>query len=357
MNKEKQILRLNFKAFDNKWMLDYAYQHIGGNFSPVEWKNNLLYFLIDWFSEKETLTVTTSGSTGQPKKTELSKKAMEAGAKTTIDFFGLKPGSKILICLPAQYIATKMMLVRGITGKLDVFAIPPSLFPVSTWTPPLDFAAFTPAQMSKLLQKEEGVDFVNGIKTIILGGSPVSSSLEEKIQSLKSSVWHTYGMTETMSHVALRKLNGVEKSSFFHPLPGVKITLNNKQCITITAPHLNLFNLQTNDLGVINPDGGFIIKGRRDNIINSGGVKLIPEEIENRISRYMEFPFYIGALPDEILGEKMVMFVEKEITKPADEEKKKIERLLHNHLNGIEIPKEIIFQKKFKRTESGKIIR
>ncbi len=355
MSSEKKILRLNMQAFDTDWHLKYAYTHLKDNWSPAPWKKELMYFIIDWLSDSATIDAHTSGSTGTPKKIKLSKKFMEVSAQTTLDFFDLNAGDKVLLCLPAKYIAAKMMVVRAFVGKLDLYCIPPSLNPVSEWTPPLDFAAFTPAQLSELLKTEQGLSFVKKIKIIILGGGPVTADMEQKVQSLEPQIWHTYGMTETMSHIALRKVNGKDRSNCFSPLPGVQLDKSQSDCLTITTPNIGIYGLETNDLVEFCDQGSFRVLGRKDHVVNSGGVKLFPEQIEQKLSGFIENPFYVGSVPDVQLGEKLALFVESENI--GENQKEQIWKLLNEKLSGLEIPREIVFKKHFSRTESGKIIR
>ncbi len=355
MSNEKKILRLNMQAFDTDWHLKYAYIHLKDNWSPAPWKEDLMYFIIDWLSESKVIAVQTSGSTGTPKKISLSKKYMEESARMTLNFFGLKPGDKVLLCLPVKYIAAKMMMVRAFTGKLDLYCIPPALNPVSEWTPQLNFAAMTPAQVEKLLESEEGTGFLNRIEKLLIGGSALSNVLEEKIQSLKTQVWHSYGMTETMSHIALRKVNGPNTSDGFVSLPDVSVKKNSHDCLMITAPHIGVFDLETHDVAEFAGDGSFRILGRTDNVINSGGVKLFPEQIEEKLSAIISADFYIGSQPDNLLGERPLLLIESEpLTKNQMEDLRQKIKLC---LEKFEIPKEIVFVKSFKRTDSGKIIR
>ncbi len=355
MSKEKKILRLNMQAFDAEWLLKYAYLHLKENFSPAPWKEELMYFIIDWLSEAGTLTTQTSGSTGTPQKISLSKKYMEVSAIMTLDYFGLKAGDKALLCLPMHYIAAKMMVVRAFVGKLDMYCIEPKLYPYSEWTPDPAFAAMTPAQAEKLLETEEGVSFLNRIEKLLFGGSALSAGLEEKIQSLKTKVWHSYGMTETMTHVALRKVNGPDATVGFIPLPGVSLSQNSEGCLRVTAPHLGVYDLDTHDVVEFSEDGSFRVLGRTDNVINSGGVKLFPEQIEQKLSAFISADFYIGSQPDSLLGERTVLVVESE-TWP-EEEIAQLQQQMRQQLNKFEIPGRIIFLKAFDRTESGKIVR
>ncbi len=355
MSNEKKILRLNMLAFDAEWHLKYAYLHLKENFSPAPWKDELMYFIIDWLSEAETIAAQTSGSTGTPKKILLSKKNMEASARMTLDFFGLEAGDKVLLCLPMRYIAAKMMMVRAFTGKLDLYCIEPKLYPFSHYTPALDFAAMTPVQVEKLLETEEGIGFLSQIGKLLLGGSAISPVLEEKLSELPMPVYHSYGMTETMSHIALRKVNGPDKSEFFTPLPGVEESQNSEGCLRITAPHLGIYNLKTHDVVEFSGDGSFRVLGRTDNVINSGGVKLFPEQIEHKLSGFIKETFYVGAVHDELLGEKLTLYVESDDDDEVEGDE--IKKLLEEKLSGLEVPRTIIFEKQFSRTESGKIIR
>ena len=355
MSKEKKILRLNMQAFDAEWHLKYAYLHLKENFSPAPWKEELMYFIIDWLSDSDEMMAQTSGSTGQPKKIRLQKKFMKASARMTLDFFGLKPGDKALLCLPMRYIAAKMMVVRAFTGKLDLYCIEPKLYPYSEWTPELDFAAMTPAQVEKLLETGEGTSFLSQIGKLLLGGSAISPVLEEKLSGLPTWVYHSYGMTETMSHIALRKVNGRDKSKFFIPLSGVGLSRDSEGCLCITAPHLGVYDLETHDVVEFSGDGSFRVLGRTDNVINSGGVKLFPEQIEQKLSQWISVPFYIGAQPDSLLGARPVLWIESE-TWP-EQEIAQLKQQMRQQLDKFEIPGQIIFMRVFDRTESGKIVR
>ena len=346
------LLRLNFSAFNSQWFLQYSNQLLN-EARLWQWKKEVLHFVINWFSGEKSMPVTTSGSTGEPKKISLSKKHMEASAKMTLDFFGLKPGDKALLCLPEKYIAGKMMIVRSMLGKLDLYCIEPSSTPIAD-LPDIDFAAMTPAQVSALLESEKGIDLLNSIKILILGGSFLSEKLERKIKQLKSSVWHTYGMTETITHIALRKVNGEGASQWFSPLPNIEIQLNDDGCLQIDAPQIGVFSLKTNDLIEISGKG-FRILGRKDNVVNSGGVKLFPEQIEKKLKGIIEGKFFLTGIQDDKFGEKLVLIVENK--KELKLNKNQLWKLIKDKLSGYEIPKEIIFVDEIKTTTSGKIIR
>ena len=345
------LLRLNFSAFEPPWFLQYSYQLLkDARLWP--WKKDILYFLIDRLSDGETMDVTTSGSTGNPKKIALNKKYVEASAGTTLEFFELKQGDKALLCLPEKYIAGKMMIVRSLLGKLDLYCIEPSLQPMAE-LPEIDFAAMTPAQVSGLLESEEGIRFLKNIRQLILGGGFIPEKLERQLEQLETAVWHTYGMTETITHIALRKVNGEGASQWFSPLPGVEIQRAEDGCLQIHAPQLGAYFLKTNDLAELSTEG-FRILGRKDNVVNSGGVKLFPEQIEKKLEGLFENSFFLTGIPDEKYGEKLVMVVEG---KQQAETEEQLSKIIKGRLSGYEIPREIVFVERIGRTKSGKIIR
>ena len=346
------LLRLNFSAFDPQWFLKYSHQLLR-EARLWQWKKDVLHFVINWMSGAETMSVTTSGSTGEPKKISLSKTHMEASAKATLDFFGLKPSDKALLCLPEKYIAGKMMIVRSLIGKLDLYCIEPAAAPLAK-LPEIDFAAMTPAQVSALMESEEGIRFLNNIRQLILGGSFIPEKLEKQIQHLKTAVWHTYGMTETITHIALRKVNGEDASQWFTPLSGVKIQLTDDDCLQIDAQQIGVFSLKTNDLVEISKNG-FRILGRKDNVVISGGIKLFPEQIEKKLIGIIKDRFFFTGIQDDRFGEKLVLVVES--TNEPKLSKDQFLELIRDNLSGYEIPKEIIFVDEIKITSSGKIIR
>ncbi len=355
MSYQKKILRLNFNSFQQNWILHYAHMHLSENRSPDIWKNNLMYFLIDWFSNSPIITTYTSGSTGTPHKIDLLKKHMEISAQNTLSFFKLKSGDKVLLPLPVNYIAAKMLIVRSIVGNLNLYCIKPSSYPYTDFIPNLDFAVFTPAQFSKLLDDNNGKSFIATIKTVLLGGSSIPISLAEKIKNLKTEVWHSYGMTETMSHIALRKVNGSNSSKRFLPIDGVKLSVANNGCLIISAPNLGIANMLTNDMVEMDKTGSFTVLGRKDNVINSGGIKLFPEIIEKKIEPFLKNHFYITSEQDEYFGEIPVLFIQSK--QWSNHNILKLMEKLKGVLDNYELPKKVYFNENFNLTESGKIIR
>jgi len=352
MTKAQNLLRLNFAAFDKKWFLNYAYTQLREGWVITDWKKEILYFIIDWLSQSDEMKSTTSGSTGTPKTMKLKKEFVVNSAKATNQFFGLKKGDTALLCLPVKYIAGKLMIIRAMEQKMNLYCVEPSLEP-SFDEAVIDFAAMTPAQVTSLLETKEGTQLLENIDKLIIGGDAVSSVLENRLQKLKTNVWNSYGMTETITHIALRKVNGKDASPFFKPLPSVSLSLASDECLIIDAPNIGVRQMKTNDIAEIFQDGSFKIKGRKDNVVISGGVKLFPEEIEKKLSGICEHPFYFTGVEDEKLGSKLIIVIETRVEINTNE----LLELFRTKLDKFEIPKEFILVKEFVRTKTGKVKR
>lgn len=245
-------------------------------------------FLHQWNNDDEYITVETSGSTGTPKVMRVEKKRMRASAVATCRFLRLPQGATALLCMPTRYIAGKMMVVRAEVWPLRLIEVEPSRHPLATFVnngvnsaqePPF-FAAMTPAQAYDSLLIPEEREVLLRIPRLLLGGGAISSELEEKLQQSQGEVWSSYGMTETLSHIALRRI----QEPYYTLLPNIRIGLNEEQCLWIDAPHLCPTLLQTNDIAEVISDSSFRILGRRDNVINSGGIKLQLEEVESEFA-------------------------------------------------------------------------
>ena len=301
-------------------------------------------FFIDWFNQEEYLVVTTSGSTGKPKPISLKKEFMKNSAIATGNFFNVKEGTKALLCLSADYIAGKMMLVRALTlgWSLDVVSVDSN--PLSKIKEDYDFSAMVPMQLQNSLQD------LHRIKKLIVGGGVVSNTLISKIQDNQTQIFATYGMTETITHIAVKKLNNFkEKPVFYQSLPNVEIGIDHRSCLVIKALKVSDELVVTNDVVQLVSDNQFEWLGRFDNIINSGGVKLNPEKIEEKLSQIIHDRFFVIGLPDEILGEKLILIVEGEKYDLSLSDVK--------GLSKYEIPKEVHFLSNFIETETQKIQR
>ncbi len=312
----------------------------------------VLLFLQEWWNEEESIKVQTSGSTGQPKQIMLSKKAMRESAKRTLSILGIKKGETALLCMNIKYIGAKMMVVRSLIGGLNLVLSPPSRSPFQGLSSDqiVDFVALVPLQVYELLRNPQEQKRVRRIKHVIIGGGVIHPLIEEEIAGLPNEWYATYGMTETISHIALRRLNGRQKSSRYYPLEGVSVSLSRERTLLIKAPHLFEGILQTNDVAELDTNGGFEILGRVDNIINSGGIKVSPEQIEKRLSKILDCRFALSSLVSVSLGEELVLVLERELTK---EEKVQIKEALTPY----ERPKKIILLEHIPLTQTAKVAR
>ena len=313
-----------------------------------------LDFLAQWYDGEDHITVHTSGSTGPPKAILLSKRFVARSALRTLTFFQLTPGRRILLCLPLRYIAGKLMVVRALLGQLDLCTAEPDddfLFLASCRDYPLGFAAMVPNQVTKLL-KEPGL--FHGIESLLIGGSALPSALEKGLHKVPTACFASYGMTETATHIALRRINGPDSSDFFCCLDGIAVGVTPKGCLFIEMPGLEENRLVTNDLARVVDGNRFCILGRADNVIISGGIKYFPEVLEKKLEPGVGYPFFIGSVPDEILGSRLVLVVEAREEKALE---KKLSALCARVLDRYERPKAIVFKEVFHRTETGKRIR
>ena len=320
------------------------------------WTIPVFDFIRLWMDDSiDQFTVQTSGSTGAPKLIQHSRAAMTASAERTCDFFGLKQGDKALLALPATHIGGKMMIVRSIVRGMKLFCAEPKSNPLAQldFNKEIEFAAFTPMQMSMIMDETISRAKLSQIRKIILGGGEVSYPLRQRLQSIKASVYETYGMTETVSHIALRKINGDAKSDHFTLLDGVKIATDDRGCLVIDAPHLSKERLITNDMVNIISEKEFHWLGRYDNVINTGGIKVSAEEIERKLQPYVNLNFFIAGMPDDILGQHVAMIVET--AKARETLQQQYADVLSIYPGKYEKPKEILTIEKFSYTENGKV--
>ncbi len=303
-------------------------------------------FLLNWLDARSTIEAKTSGSTGKPKTIVLQKRQMVASALATAKFFDLRAGSTALLCLPADFIAGKMMLVRAMVSGLDLDYVEPSSDPLNKISKNYGFGAMVP------LQLENSLEQIDQVKTLIVGGTAISSTLKEKVQNKNCRVFETYGMTETITHIAVKKANhGAERT--FKTLYGVLVSKDNRGCLVIDAPKISDVQIVTNDVVNLISETEFEWLGRYDNIINSGGIKLVPEQIEAKLAPILKNRFFVAGLPDEKLGQKSVLVVEGEID--LGELLQKINTVAS--LKRFELPKKIFTVTRFKETTNGKIDR
>ena len=345
-------------------------------------------FLSQWNIDSDRVLVHTSGSTGKPKPMMVEKKRMLNSARITCDFLGLKPGDSALLCMSLDYIAGKMVVVRSIERHLHLISVSPSGHPLKdinlkdangkNANVEITFAAMVPMQVYNTLQVPEERERLTHVRHLIIGGGAIDASLEKELRSLPGNIaiWSTYGMTETLSHIALRRINGAEASEWYQPFDSVKISQTDEGCLVIDAPLVCAETLVTNDIVEIESyiynkvekhdkeekhdkveKLRFRIKGRKDNVICSGGIKIQIEEVEALLKSHLEKPFMIAKKKDEKFGEIAVLLTE-------DEDLKKVEATIRRLLSDEKssdhkshkywIPREFRYVEHLPLTETGK---
>lgn len=305
-----------------------------------EYEKHIGEFLLEWLDEDLFIEVQTSGTTGKPKLIRLEKLAMIQSALATGDYFDLEPGNTALLSLSAKYIAGKMMLVRAMILGLELDIATVDSKPLAHNDKEYDFAAMVPLQVENSLKK------LKNIKKLIIGGASLSKNLIQQLKKLKVNAFETYGMTETITHVAVRKIG----EETFKTLPNIKVSIDNRECLVIKAPKIMKEKVVTNDIVTLVSEHEFKWLGRYDNVINSGGVKLFPEQIEDKLQDLIMDRFFIASESDQVLGQKLILVVESE-------EKKEIDKAIFTSLDKFEKPKTIYFVDKFIETKTGKVNR
>lgn len=313
-------------------------------------------FIDQWHDGSGTIEVRTSGSTGDPKLLHVEKRRMLASARATCDFLGLKAGDTALLCMSVDYIAGKMMVVRTIERDLHLITVEPSSHPLAALAPMnetgrnLDFAAMVPLQVYNSLQVPQERASLEQIAHVIIGGGPLDPSLEHELRGFGNAIWHSYGMTETLSHIALRRVSGRDASQWFSPLPGITLSTTGDDCLVIDAPHLCSERLITRDVVEMEPGTQrFKVLGRIDNVINTGGVKIQIEQVEKTLSPYINKPFLMTKCPDAMFGEIVVMLLQGTVADvPA------AQATCNAHLTKYARPKHIIPVETLPLTSTGK---
>lgn len=279
--------------------------------NDAEFVRKVEAFIAEWNNADDRVLVHTSGSTGQPKPMWASKRLMANSARMTCDFLHLQPGDTALLCLPVDYIAGKMVVVRAMVRQLQLVIKTPQAHPLAGMHHAPTFAAMVPMQVTSSLNNAHERQLLADIRQLIIGGGAIDETLEKELRDFPNNVWSTYGMTETLSHIALRKINGKDADQWYTPFDHVNIATDHRGCLTIHAPLVCDNSLTTNDMVEIHPDGRrFRIIGRVDNVINSGGVKIHIEQVEERLRNAVDVPFAITKRRDPLLGEMVVMLVQ-----------------------------------------------
>lgn len=325
--------------------------------SATEFEKSTLRFCQSWLLGQKEFAINTSGSTGPPKEIILTREAMEQSARMTIAALKLKSRGTSLVCLDTKYIAGQMMLVRSLINDMNMIAVEPTANPIADLAQQIDFTALVPYQLEHVL--DQSSEKMNQVRCAIIGGASISHALREKTKKSTCAIFATYGMTETISHVALQKINGIDAQDHFEALRGIQLRLDNRGCLCIRANHLGE-EIITNDLVEMIGDKKFKWLGRIDNVINSGGLKIIPEKVEAVLERVFQKlnvsnRFFVAGMPDEKFGQRVVVVCEG----PALDQKIQSTALenVNRLLSKYETPKEFLFISTFAETANGKINR
>lgn len=306
-------------------------------------------FILEWLDTRKYVSASTSGSTGTPKLLKIRKSHMQQSALATGKHFKIQENTKALLCLPAQYIAGKMMLVRSFILGWHLDLIQPKSNPLDSVLKKYNFCAMTPFQLDNSLSRLHLLD------KLIVGGGFIPYNLLLKLQQIPTKVYETYGMTETVSHIAARRVNSNKRvigSTPFKALKNVTIGIDDRGCLVIKAPKVSSDPIVTNDLVTVLTYKKFLWLGRIDNVVNSGGIKLHPEQIERKLDTKLNIPFFVAGLPDSRLGERLVLFIEDNQPHSLSEKD-----YVDQHFDPYEFPRAVITIDRFDRTPNGKIKR
>ncbi len=356
-------LKINGHWFSWEEIAGKKLEQLAGWQKLDEYEQSTLTFCQEWLSGKKSFPLHTSGSTGTPKNITIERTQMQASARMTAKALGLVKGDKALVCLNTAYIGGKMMLVRGFEVGMTMTIITPRNNPLASFSASdhFHFTALVPMQLKAILEETpEKLAILQKMKAIIVGGSPVDKALENKLQVIQAPVYSTYGMTETVSHIALRRLNGAEASEQYEVLNKVQIDTDARGCLTIQGSVTLGKKLITNDIVTITDSNHFAWLGRIDNVINTGGIKVHPEKVEAFIEKifalmHLQKQFFVAGLPDDRLGEKVTLIIEGSVLE--ENTKKMLLHLLSEGLHPYSRPKTIYYLPEFQITPTHKIAR
>ncbi|MFY7970874.1 MAG: AMP-binding protein [Flavobacteriales bacterium] len=341
------LFYINNQVYSRSALIERSLQ-----FHEEDWEKSHWDFIRNWFDETDFIYSKTSGSTGEAKEIAIPKKSMIASAQLTQSYFNFNPGIKALVALPSEFIGGKMMILRSLLFGYHQLWLKPSTRPLDSLIENVDFTALTPLQVTDQLNSNASA--FEKVKTVIIGGQKVSEVLNERLEKLSSRFVSTYGMTETTSHIALRELNQ-PKQDFFTTLGNTTVDLDQRGCLVIDASHLNIDKLVTNDLAECSSNQRFKILGRVDFMINTGGAKVNPELIEDRLAAWIETPFLVTSETDERLGQKVILVIES--SKWDEQRITELDKKMKVLFSSLELPRAIYFVDQLNRTTTGKIIR
>lgn len=313
--------------------------------SNAELQATAARFLESWHTNAP-FQIKSSGTTGLPQLHTFNQTQLTHSAQTSNTAFELTTHSRALLCLPLSSVGGLMLLARSIVGDFELLLQLPSARPLQNLRQKIDFVAMVPTQLQQSL--EHDLPQLKGIAKILVGGGQLSSELIAACQSAQLEVWQSYGMTETLSHVALRKVSPIE-ASFYSAMPGIHFS-NKNDCLVIHYPALQSEELVTKDIVELHNPTTFTWIGRSDNAINSGGFKVIPEILEAQLDKYLGAAFFIASLPDAKWGQIVAIAIE-------GNEKPVFPDFQSLGLKAAEIPRKYALVPHFERTETQKIKR
>ena len=319
-------------------------------YHSLEQKESIEAFTKELKNQAGYIVCQTSGSTGKPKKIQISKKALVVSAKNSIDFFELKNNQNAALCLSIDFIAGKMMLVRSLIAGMHLHIYPVSTDLSNYMHQDIDFIALVPLQLDQLLAHGKGASYLKNIHTILVGGATISKTSEELLALKELTVFQSYGMTETVTHVAIKK-TGFQGEAVFRSLAGVRFETHENR-LNIIYPGISDHPIQTNDLVHLEDQNSFQWLGRADFIINSGGIKISPEQLEKKLFQIFKLELMVIGIDDAKLGQKIGLII-KGKTSEYPIEKSIFKDLIHP----FEIPKSYIFLNDFEKTLNGKLDR
>ncbi len=318
----------------------------------------VLGFLRDWFSDEPTIEIQTSGSTGTAKRIKASKKAMLHSAEQTCKALQLKEGDTTILCISPKYIGGMMMIVRAMFLRMKLLLAPVQANPLSNFSARANFIALVPMQVQSILSSQESQSLLKQIDKVIVGGASLNIQVLKELKDFPNAIYSTYGMTETLSHIALKKISGKEAGKRYYPLENIQISLSDEGSLNILAPYISDEWLETNDLVQLYYDGSFEVLGRKDNVVNSGGVKLQIEKLEEMIRAILPYPIALTSVADEQLGEALVLLIEEcKNDNSKDKNTSLLLTQLKKALPHYSAPKHILFCEAIPLTANGKIDR
>lgn len=320
----------------------------------------IVRFVRNWLSGDDTFQFRTSGSTGAPGMVEIKRSQIQASVNATASFLKLQKSDQILLCLAPNYVASIMMAARGLILDLDVHVVKPSADPLAGLNQQrIDFASFVPYQIYHIIEAGR-LEELGKIKNVLIGGAPISDEAFRQISSLPNASYMTYGMTETVTHIALMRITGEPGEATYHTLPNLAVGVNEHDCLWVKGAVSRDRTIQTNDVVSFSDEGRFRWMGRRDFMINSGGVKIHPEQVERVIEVMFKAlnltnEFYLFGAPDELLGQKLILAVEG--PEPINCLLDKINPAIKSQFGKYHQPKDVRYVTGFERTASGKVKR